>query len=188
VRIIAGTLRGRWITVPDGGGVRPTADRVREALFSILGDQVPGARVLDPFAGSGALGLEAISRGAATAVLIEADRHAVAVVRENVASLGVEDRVRVIHSDAVSEIERSRNGGPWDLVLADPPYGDGSGSRLLRALVVAGALAPGATVVLENDASEPVPEARPPLVAGRRAKYGRIALDFLQFLDSQELG
>ena len=186
IRIIAGSLRGRSIQVPEGGGVRPTADRVREALFSILADRVPGARVLDPFAGSGALGLEAISRGAARAVLVEADRRAVAVIRDNVALLAVEDRVRVVHSDVFLALERGELPGPWDLILVDPPYGGRSGSRLLRSLVAAGSLAPEAVVVVESEATDPVPEWPTPLVAGRRARYGRVALDFLRFPDSRE--
>ncbi len=186
VRIIAGSLRGRWIAVPEGGAVRPTADRVREALFSILGARVSGARVLDPFAGSGALGLEALSRGAAEVVLIEADRRVVATVRENVASLDVENRVRTIHGDALAEIARGRARGPFDLVLADPPFGRGVGTRLLEVLVEAGALAPGATVVLEGEAADPAPEPPFPLEPGRRATYGRIGLDFLHFPDSPE--
>lgn len=186
VRIIAGSLRGRWITVPGGQRVRPTADRVREALFSILGARVPGARVLDPFAGSGALGLEAISRGAAEAVLIEADRRVAAAVRDSVDSLCVRDRVRVIHADAIAEIERGRAQGPFDLVLADPPFGQGAGDRLLEVLVRAGALASGATVVIEGEASGEVPRGPSPLVHRRRSTYGRISLDFLHFPDSPE--
>jgi 16S rRNA (guanine966-N2)-methyltransferase len=119
-------------------------------------------------------------------VLVEADRRAVAVVRDNVASLGVGDRVRVVHSDAILALERGALSGPWDLVLADPPYGSGSGGGLLRSLVAASVLAPGAVVVVESDATDPAPEGPPPLLKGRRARYGRVALDFLHFPDSRE--
>ena len=186
LRIIAGTHRGRWISVPEGAGVRPTADRVREALFSILGVRLHGARVLDPFAGSGALGFEAVSRGAAEVVLIEVDRRVAATVRDNAAALGVGDRVRVLHGDAILEVGRARARGPWDVVLADPPIAGDAGDRLLAALVRARALAPGATVVVEGEASGPAPRGPAPLVAGRRVTYGRIGLDFLHFPDSRE--
>lgn len=120
-RIISGEFGGRRLTLPADSRVRPTADRVREAWMSILGDRLPGARVLDLFAGSGALGLEAISRGAAQATLVELAPASLAAIRANVDALGVGDRVTLHRGDAMRYIERVDTGA-FDLALADPPY------------------------------------------------------------------
>ncbi len=127
-RIVAGSLGGRRLETPSGAGTRPTSDRVREALFSrvesLLGG-LEGCRVLDLYAGSGAVGLEAVSRGAREAVLVESDRAAAAVARRNIATLGLEEQVRVM----AARVERLLAGAPRttaDLVVADPPYSLGS--------------------------------------------------------------
>lgn len=127
-RIVAGTLGGRRLATPAGSGTRPTSDRVREALFSrtesLLGG-LDGVAVLDLYAGSGALGLEALSRGAASAVLVESDRRAAAVLRSNVAALGLDATARVVADRVERLLTRSPVGagaGPVGLVLADPPY------------------------------------------------------------------
>jgi 16S rRNA (guanine966-N2)-methyltransferase len=149
MRIVAGTHRGRRITAPKGDAVRPTSDRVREALFSILGDRVTAARVLDLFAGTGALGLEALSRGAASAVFVDTDVRAVAA---NLDALGLQADVR--RQDALAFV---RSGpGPFDLVFLDPPYKSASdlGPRLGDTLPVL--LAPGAVVVSESDRRQPL--------------------------------
>jgi 16S rRNA (guanine966-N2)-methyltransferase len=131
-RIIAGVFGGRRLTVPADARVRPTADRVREAWMSILGDQLLGARVLDLFAGSGALGLEALSRGAAQATFVELAGASLVALRANIDALGVGDRVTVRRADAMRFIERL---GPdaYDLVLADPPYSLPHAERLVAA-------------------------------------------------------
>lgn len=125
MRIIAGELRGRHIDAPDGESTRPMLDRVREAVFSTLGDHVEGAVVLDLFAGSGALGLESASRGAASVRSVERSAPALLVLKQNVADLGLEDRVRVIRGDALQP--KSWHGAGEDaarftLVFMDPPY------------------------------------------------------------------
>ncbi|MDX1577527.1 MAG: 16S rRNA (guanine(966)-N(2))-methyltransferase RsmD [Gemmatimonadota bacterium] len=130
LRIIAGEFSGRPIEAPSGRVTRPTADRVREAWFSALGSRVRGASVLDLFAGSGALGLEALSRGAHHAHFVESDRRALAALRANVASLGLADRTTVVRRDAFRFVRSVRKA--FDLALADPPYGTGAGPRLLR--------------------------------------------------------
>ena len=117
MRVVAGQYGGRRLAVPPGRGTRPTADRVREALFSILGD-VAGTRVLDLFAGSGALGIEALSRGAASAVFVESDVRAAAVIRRNLETLGSEAEVR--RQDALRYLAVAE--GTFDLVFLDPPY------------------------------------------------------------------
>jgi 16S rRNA (guanine966-N2)-methyltransferase len=121
LRIVSGTLGGRRLVVPKDARVRPTADRVREAWMSILGGEIPGATVLDLYAGSGALGLEAVSRGAAGAEFVELGAPSLAALRANIAALGVADRTRVHRADALRFAERLEPGA-YDLAFADPPY------------------------------------------------------------------
>lgn len=153
-RIIAGSAGGRRIAVPDGRGTRPTSDRAREALFaSVLSDlgTLDGTRVLDLYAGSGAIGLEALSRGAAHALLVEADRRAAAVVRRNIGDLGLPGAELV--ADRVERVlERGPGGGHYDLVVADPPYivTDNGITAVLGALRDRGWVADGALVVVER--------------------------------------
>lgn len=125
MRVIAGEFGGRRLASVRSAGLRPTADRVREALFSILGDDVRGARVLDLYAGTGALALEAISRGARKATCVERSGAALDALERNVRDLGLGLRVRVQRGDALAYARRLR-GGParFDLVFCDPPYAD----------------------------------------------------------------
>jgi 16S rRNA (guanine966-N2)-methyltransferase len=152
LRIVAGELKGRRLRVPDAPGLRPTSDRVRQALFDILGQRLPGGRVLDAYAGSGALGFEALSRGAAEAVFVESGREAAAAIRENARGLGVEDRCRLVQGDAVTLLEGRRLQGPFAWVFADPPWVLGAGTAFLPALERSGVVAGGSTVVVERDA------------------------------------
>ena len=132
MRIIAGTFRGQRLTVPADRRIRPTADRVREAWMSIVGPDLPGARVLDLFAGSGALGLEALSRGAAHATFVELAPQSLATLKRNIATLGVADRATVLRGDAVRWVTRY-DGPPFDVAFADPPYGTGQAEALVSA-------------------------------------------------------
>jgi 16S rRNA (guanine966-N2)-methyltransferase len=155
VRIIAGRFRGRPLQAPPGPATRPTADRVREALFSMLASRLgsfEGLRVADLYAGSGALGLEALSRGAAHACFVESDPAAAASIRANAAKLGVADQVAILGGSALA----LRRSEPFDLVLADPPYAAGSGSALVEAVAKAGWLAPGGWIAVETQRGEPV--------------------------------
>jgi len=161
---------------------------VREALFSILGPELTGIAVLELFAGSGALGFEALSRGAARATFVEADAAVGAVLSANAAALGVEDRCRVV-AGAVEAWLRGRPGhlgGPYGLALADPPYRTPPGSGLLRALEAPGLLTPDARVVLQRDRKTPPIESAAEsgrLFRARTAVYGRNCLDFYAFAD-----
>jgi 16S rRNA (guanine966-N2)-methyltransferase len=155
VRIVAGEWGGRRLQAPPGAATRPTSDRVREALFSVLGERVAGARVLDLFAGSGALGLEALSRGAAEATFVDAAPGAVRAVRANLAALGADAEVR--RQDARRFLDgASAAARQYDLVFLDPPY------RLAETLArelserVPAVLAPGAAVVAESDRRSPL--------------------------------
>jgi 16S rRNA (guanine966-N2)-methyltransferase len=155
MRIVGGRLRGRALAAPKSQGIRPTADRLREALFNILvhayGDPVSGARVLDLFAGTGALGLEALSRGAAFALFIDAGAEARALLRENIAALGLGGVTRVFRRDA-AKLGAAHPVEPFSLVFLDPPYRQGLGERALAAAQAGGWLAPGALAVVEEAA------------------------------------
>lgn len=177
LRIVAGELKGRRLRVPDAPGVRPTSDRVRQALFDLLGQRLPGGRVLDAYAGTGALGFEALSRGAAEAVFVESGREAGVAIRENAGSLGVADRCRLVQGDAVALLDGGRLEGPFAWIFADPPWALGAGPSFLAALERSGVAAPGSTVVLERDTRS---ESAPPPGSWTRirtAVYGRTALD-----------
>jgi 16S rRNA (guanine966-N2)-methyltransferase len=176
-RIIAGRHRGRRLEVPRGLVVRPSAERLREALFSILEHQDPllaGARFLDLYAGSGAVGLEALSRGAARLVAVEADRAAAAAFRRNVEKLGEGERCRLMIGDAT---RLPRTVEPFDIAYLDPPYGSGLAPPALASLAAGGWLAPAALVVVELAAREAM--AAPAGLAledERRYGAGRIVL------------
>jgi 16S rRNA (guanine966-N2)-methyltransferase len=170
VRVVAGRLGGRRLRAPRGRDTRPTSDRAREALFSMLGP-IADARVLDLFAGSGALGIEALSRGAATATLVERDARAVEVIRANLAALELgEHEAQVVHAPARAALrDASARGDAYDLVFLDPPYRDAPalGRELSQALPAV--LAPGARVVVESDRRAPL---QLELAIVRQRRYG----------------
>lgn len=155
MRIIAGEWRGRAIEAPPGVGTRPTADRVRETLFSMLASRLggfEGLRVADLFAGSGALGLEALSRGASSAVFVDSDAGAGAAIRRNAEKLGASERVRVITGSALA----LPPANAFDLILADPPYAAGAGTAVVRSISHADWLAPGGWLSVETSRSDVV--------------------------------
>lgn len=129
LRIIAGAVGGRFIQAPPGRTTRPTPERVREAWFSAIGDRIVDARVADLFAGSGALGIEALSRGAARVHFVESDPRAVQVIRSNLSSVDLASQGHVVRSDALAWVEKGVES--LDVVLADPPYGSGAAERLI---------------------------------------------------------
>jgi 16S rRNA (guanine966-N2)-methyltransferase len=149
LRIIGGRWRGRRLHFPAAAGLRPTPDRVRETVFNWLQGEVEGARCLDLFAGSGALGLEAASRGAAQVTMVERDRRVAAALQENLRLLQAED-ARVVTADAMAFLRRPAPA-PFDLVFLDPPYHQGWVGRCAEALAAGGWLAPGALVYLEAE-------------------------------------
>jgi 16S rRNA (guanine966-N2)-methyltransferase len=154
--VIGGALRGRRFSAPRRG-VRPTADRVRESLFALLGD-VADASTLDLYAGSGALGIEALSRGASDVVFVEQSPASVSVLKRNLAELGLAERSRVLRSDVLRGLGRlEREQARFDLVLADPPYAAGVLDRLLHEIVETGVLLPGGMLVVERGRRHPVP-------------------------------
>lgn len=153
MRVVAGELRGRRLAAPAGPVTRPTADRVREALFSILGD-VSGLRVLDLFAGSGALGIEALSRGASQAVFVDSSRRAVAAIRSNLTALGLEAPVH--RQDALAFLAGSGGGAGFDLAFLDPPYNSAGPLAAPLAERLPPILTQEARIVTESDKRSPL--------------------------------
>jgi 16S rRNA (guanine966-N2)-methyltransferase len=171
VRVIAGRFRGRRLKAPRGEKTtRPTSDRVREACFSMLGD-LDGAVVLDLFAGTGALGIEALSRGAERAVFVERDAAALRVLRANLDALGLSGaQAEVQAGDALTALRTAREGGEtYDLVFVDPPYSRAGALEGKLGPVLGDLLAEGARVVVESDRRAPL---RLPLVVERERRYG----------------
>ena len=154
MRIIAGAWRGRTIEAPPGTGTRPTSDRAREGLFSMLTSRLgtfEDLQVADLFAGTGSFGLEALSRGAAHCTFVETDRAALEALRRNVAKLDAAGRADIRALDATRF-----GGGPFHLVLLDPPYGSGLGEKAIANLIETGSLSPGCLIALETGRGEPI--------------------------------
>ena len=148
MRIIAGTNKGRRLKTPRWSGLRPTSDKLRETLFNIVAPRVPGSKVLDVFAGSGAIGLEALSRGANRVVFIEQDRRAVELIAENAALCGLRDRCAIIRGAAAPTLQQPIDGDPFDLVILDPPYAFDAVAEVIAA--AARHIAPDGLVILEH--------------------------------------
>jgi 16S rRNA (guanine(966)-N(2))-methyltransferase RsmD len=176
IRIIGGSLKGRRLLTPDWPGLRPTSDRLRETLFNVLAPRIAGARFVDGYAGTGAVGLEALSRGAAHVSFIENDSRAEALLRQNLARCGVENRYAIIRApfrDAAAHI-----AGPVDLLFVDPPYGAAS---LTAALDAAAPLLQGESLlIIEHARRDASPEAYAGLTRTRTLPSGDSALSFYQ--------
>ncbi len=178
LRIIGGDRKGLSLSSPRGDSLRPTSGRVREALFDILRAEVAGSRFLDLFAGTGAVGIEALSRGAAFCLFVEKNRAAAAILRRNLGSGGFESRGEVIIGSLPSALTRLPRGERFDLVFVDPPYGSPAAEETLRALGRCGILAPACRVVVEHRKSWEPPERPGNLRLHRRVRYGDTVLSF----------
>jgi 16S rRNA (guanine966-N2)-methyltransferase len=174
MRIVGGRWGGRVLRAPHGAATRPTSDKVREAIFNILPD-VEGMQVLDMFAGSGALGIEALSRGAGHATFIDSAKPALAVVRQNLKDLGLEDRATVLAGDAVTLGARHEPASPWQLVFVDPPY---RSDLAVRAVQTLAHLAPDAVIVIEHDRRNAPPDALGSLLRTDQRRYGDTLVSF----------
>jgi len=181
VRIIAGSARGRKLLVPGGRSVRPTSDRVREALFNILAGEVAGCRFLDLYAGSGAVGIEALSRGAEHADFVEQDPTALQALQDNLERTDLKGGASVHPMPVRRALARLEPGeGLFDLIFADPPYGEqAERTALLEQLGGGGLLRPGGRIIVEFPARQP-PTAPETLEMLREARYGETLLAFLQ--------
>jgi 16S rRNA (guanine966-N2)-methyltransferase len=177
VRVIAGSLKGRRLRAPTWDGLRPTSDKLRETLFNVLAPRVEGARVLDGYAGTGAVGIEAISRGAAEVAFVEHERRAHALIVENLARCGVTRGCVIIRASIDRALVDLRDDArPFDIVLLDPPYGQ---TDLDAVLALAGALvAAGGVLVLEHAARQRSPDSAGTLRRIREVKSGGSALAF----------
>ena len=175
MRIIAGEWRGRTILPPPGTSTRPTGDRVRETLFSMLASRLgtfEGLRVADLFAGSGALGFEALSRGADWATFVENDPAAAAAIRKNAERLGSADRIDLIGGSALA-LPRAE---PFGLIFADPPSASGSGTAVVDAVIAAGCLAPHAWMSVETERGDAVDSRALEVVTTREIGRARLTL------------
>jgi 16S rRNA (guanine(966)-N(2))-methyltransferase RsmD len=174
MRVVGGDFRGRTLRSVPGRSTRPTADRVRQSLFDLLGQRCDGFRILDLYAGTGALSLEALSRGAAHATLVEQDAKAAQVIQRNVAELGCADRCTLLREGVARALPRL--SGPFDLVFSDPPYALQAAQETLHALARLGLVAPEGRVVLERDRREPGPTAPEGFELAGERRYGDTAV------------
>ena len=172
MRVITGSARGRRLQTLEGNDVRPTTDKVKEALFSIVQFELEGRRVLDLFAGSGQLGIEALSRGADSCVFIDASKKAIEIVRQNLAATGLARRASVIHGDALRYLQTSRDR--FDVAFLDPPYGTGT---LQRALVLLPPLMRrSGVIVCEAPKGEALPQTAGDFQIWRTYQYSKVTL------------
>lgn len=189
MRVIGGEFKGFPIRTPGGGGVRPTQGQVRQTLFDLLGPRVRGARVLDLFAGSGAVGLEALSRGAETITFVENNRGSLRCLRANVAALDVEERCRILAAPVAAALLNLEDAGAtFEILFADPPYGSRPADWMARAARSGpgGLLAAGGTLVLEaSRRAEPI-EPVGGLERSRRHQVGDTVLEFYRWGGSND--
>jgi 16S rRNA (guanine966-N2)-methyltransferase len=171
MRVIAGEAKGRKLKMVSGSSTRPIGERVKEALFAILGERVEGARVLDLYAGTGSVGIEALSRGARSAVFVDRQRQAVSTIRDNLAVTGLKDRAQVVSGEALSFLRRE-DLEPFDLVYVAPPQYKGLWSKTLLALDNTDLLAPGALVMVQIHPKE----------------YQELELSSLELVDQRKYG
>jgi 16S rRNA (guanine(966)-N(2))-methyltransferase RsmD len=178
VRVIAGTYKGRILKSPAWEGLRPTSDRLRETLFNVLASRIADARVLDLFAGTGALGIEALSRGAAHATFVDADRRAEVLIRENLTRCGISSGYAIIRATASRAVERLRHGPsfvPFDIILLDPPYEYPAAQALTGVDALA---APDGVLVFEHARRSAPPETAGQLALTRTLLSGDSSLAF----------
>ena len=174
MRIVGGKLKGRTLVPFDGESIRPTSDKARESLFNILRDKVVGCDFCDLFAGTGAVGIEAYSRGAKYVALNDGSRNSIAVIKKNIEKIGTPSEIRVYNGDALTFL---KTGGRFDVIFIDPPYKSDLGAKAIRAAFENGALKEGGIIVLEtetpyaDDYSENIYDTR---------KYGRARLTFFR--------
>ena len=174
MRVITGTARGRRLKELEGMETRPTTDRVKEGMFSALQFEIEGRRVLDLFAGTGQLGIECLSRGAASAVFVDRRPDAVKLIRENLKITELQDRARVVQGDSLEFLRPLRE--KFDIVLLDPPYDTGVLEEAVELLTAFDILNPHGIIVAEHPAGRSLPEMHPPYRVHRTYRYGKIGL------------
>jgi 16S rRNA (guanine(966)-N(2))-methyltransferase RsmD len=181
MRIVAGSAKGRPLQgpKPTSRHIRPTADRVRETLFNVLGQWLEGQAVLDLYAGTGALALEALSRGAGRAVLVDSDREALALCRLNTDGLGFTAQVEILAQPVARAVELlGRRGDRFELIFADPPYAARVVETVVEQVVKGGLLAPGGMLIVEHDKREPAPESHEGMAREDQRRFGDTLVSF----------
>ena len=171
MRVIAGTARGTRLKTPEGMLTRPTADRVKEAVFSIIQFEVEGSRFLDLFGGSGQMGIEALSRGASWAVLVDGRREACRLIQENLKLAKVENRAKVVQSDYLAYLDRCRE--TFDLIFLDPPYAEVFLENALKKISEIDILSCRGIIICERPAEKQLDVAIPGLIRGKDYRYGK---------------
>lgn len=182
MRVITGKYRGRKLNTPENYDIRPTSDKAKEALFSILTNEIYGSRVLDLFSGTGSLGIEALSRGAEYCVFADASRQSLNLVKENLEHCKVEEETRVMAGDYRKILKQlgDRIGDgleeAFDIILLDPPYNKGMLEPAFAIIEEGGILAPGGLIVAEHRKEEILPEEMHGFVKAKERRYGVVAL------------
>jgi len=183
LRIIGGNYKGRKLQPVQGKQIRPTADRVREAIFDILGDRVRKAMVLDLFAGTGALGIEALSRGADSAVFIDNDENAILMLRKSIQSCAVQNKIKIIKWNIIKNLNCIYTLKPqFDLVFMDPPYNEKKIKPALLNLQQSRSLIKGADIIIEHSVSEPISANRSIFKLIDQRRYGKTLVSFLNLM------
>ena len=179
MRVISGTLKGRRLICPPGRATRPTADRTKESVFNILSGRLQDRRVLDLFAGTGALGIEALSRGAAFAVFIDQAKAAVDSIQHNIHALELEDRARTIRWNIRKNLNCLRSIQPFDLIFIDPPYATDAVNPVLTSLAACGSLCSGTRIVIEHSDRERIVLPTESLVLADQRRFGKTLVSFV---------
>jgi len=188
MRVISGSARGRTLKSVPGRNTRPTSDRVKEAMFSMIGPYIDGGEALDLFAGTGALGIEALSRGADRAIFVDAERASVEVVRANLRNTGLSERAEVHRGDAERALGiLARRGLAFDLVFLDPPYRMRNMDEIMRRMQELGLLKGGCRIVVEHAAEQDYPGRIGGLNRTKRAEYGDTAVSIYVFQPTEEM-
>lgn len=183
MRVISGELKGRKLIAPKGEDVRPTSDKVKEAMFSILMPYLKGAKCLDLFAGTGALGIEAISRGADFCVFCDKNRESISVIKNNITTCGIEERAKVVLGDYMKVLERISHKS--DIVLIDPPYASGLYEKALESIEKLDLLEDEGIILVEHERDVDLPDSIGELAKEKERKYGRIMLTVYGYVDKE---
>lgn len=186
MRVIAGSHKGRRLLSPTTNDIRPTSGRVKEALFSILGDRISGASMLDLFAGTGAIGIEALSRGAARAIFVEAHPASLKLLKTNLDQCGLFGNTEVYPGELRTFFQHAaRTGLTFDIIFADPPYRDDSASTLLPLLGQSAMILPHTVVILEHPTKHQIPPQVGPLNRVRQYRYGDTSLSLFRLVNEK---
>ncbi|AHV97296.1 16S rRNA (guanine(966)-N(2))-methyltransferase RsmD [Paenibacillus sabinae] len=182
MRVVSGTAKGRPLKSVPGTGTRPTTDKVKEAIFSMIGPYFDGGDCLDLFAGTGGLGIEALSRGIGSAVFIDKEPKSIDTVRENLKTAKLEEQAEVYRNDANKAlVALEKRGRRFDLVFLDPPYRHKFGDELMAMMIDKGLLREGAVIVLEHESGYEYPELIPGFIRMRHAVYGETAVSIYRY-------